>query len=117
MSGNYKSEKTFEQRQLESQSMIERYPDRVPVIVTPSKDAKIILDKRKFMVPKTVSCAQFAWILRRRMGTKLLSSEAMFIFVNNRLLNPTQLICETYSTSVDADGFLYLVYGFENTFG
>lgn len=114
---SYKTEKTFEQRKHEANSMMLKYPSRIPLIIEPAADAKVQMDKRKFMVPKTITCAQFTWIIRRRMGTKLDSSQAMFIFVNNRLINPSQMICETYHTNSDDDGFLYLVYGFENTFG
>jgi hypothetical protein len=48
---------------------------------------------------------------------KLSPEKAIFIFVNNVLPPSSSLLSHVYAEHKDADGFLYIVYSSENTFG
>jgi GABA(A) receptor-associated protein len=43
--------------------------------------------------------------------------KAIFIFVNNVLPPSSSLLSQVYQEHMDEDGFLYVVYSSENTFG
>jgi GABA(A) receptor-associated protein len=105
------------ERKQEAQRILERYPDRVPIVVEKRKDNDGItdLDKHKYLVPKDMTLGQFVYVIRRRI--KLKPEKAIFVFVNNVLPPVSQLISQLYEEHKDEDGFLYLTYGSENTFG
>lgn len=114
----YKEKQPFEQRLTESTSIKNKFPGRIPVIVevasNTSKDIPII-DKNKFLVPGDLTLGQFIFIIRKRLT--LPSEKALFVFVNNSLPLTSQLMRELYTHHKDNDGFLYIKYASENTFG
>ena len=59
--------------------------------------------------------SQFLYVIRKRI--KLKPSESIFIMANNRLCPNNTTLYEIYEKSVDKDGFLYITYTSENTFG
>lgn len=113
---SYKELVDFEKRKSESTRIRRKHPDRIPVIVDKSRDCSLpTIDKQKFLVPQDMTLGQFIYIIRKRI--KLESSEALFIMVNNNLMTSTLQLCEIYENQKDEDGFLYIVYTSENTFG
>lgn len=111
----YKIENTLEFRKNESSKILEKYKDRIPVIVEKSNNCEYTLDKNKFLVSKELSMHQLVYIIRKRI--KLKDHETIFIYVANKLVPSNSLLSEIYNTNKDEDGFLYLVYSSENTFG
>ena len=95
--------------------MLLKFKDRIPVIVQPRKDSIQKIDKRKFMTPRSLTMGQFIFVIRKRL--KLKGSEALFVFSGSRLMNSSSTMYEIYENEKDEDGFLYLVYDFENVFG
>lgn len=73
------------------------------------------IDKRKYLVPVDLSVGQFVYVIRKRI--KLPSEKAIFIFVNDILPPTAALISTIYEEHKDEDGFLYVLYSGENTFG
>ena len=73
------------------------------------------IDKRKFLVPNDISVAQFMWIIRKRI--QLPSEKAIFLFVNKTIPQSSSTMGQVYSNFKDEDGFLYISYSGENTFG
>lgn len=116
MDYEFKKKNDFNKRLSESSNIKNKYPDRIPIIVEKYKDSKIpTIDKCKYLVPKDMNLGQFVYIIRKRI--KLESSQALFVTVNSVLENSNTLISEIYETQKDDDGFLYIVYTSENTFG
>ncbi|KAL1372944.1 hypothetical protein HN51_002993 [Arachis hypogaea] len=112
----FKEEFTFDERKKESTSIIVKYPDRVPVIIEKYARADIpTLDKKKYLVPRDMSVGQFIHILSGRLRMK--PGKALFIFVKNTLPQTTSLLSNIYDTYKDDDGFLYMCYSSEKTFG
>ena len=113
---DFKKSKTENERLTESSKIIEKYPNRIPIIIEKDKKSKIKdIDKNKFLVPNDMTLGQFIYVVRKRI--KLDPTEALFFFVNNILCNNTQTLGEIYKTYKDKDGFLYIKYTSENTFG
>jgi GABA(A) receptor-associated protein len=97
----------------------DKYPDRVPVIVQRSSRAAAAsfpdVDKRKYLVPCDLTLGQFVAVIRRRI--KLAPEQAIFVFVGRVLPPAAALMSSVYEDHRDEDGFLYLTYSGENTFG
>ena len=72
-------------------------------------------DKKKYLVPNDLTVAQFIYVIRKRLN--LHSEKAMFIFINGQLPTNSHLINDLYEINKDQDGFLYVTYALENTFG
>uniref|UniRef100_A0A0B6ZS66 Gamma-aminobutyric acid receptor-associated protein-like 2 n=2 Tax=Arion vulgaris TaxID=1028688 RepID=A0A0B6ZS66_9EUPU len=116
MKFKFKEEHTFEHRKLESGKIRTKYPERIPVIVERDPKSHIIsIDKRKFLVPNDISVAQFMWIIRKRI--QLPSEKAIFLFVGKVLPQSSASMGQIYEEHGDEDGFLYIAYSGENTFG
>ena len=105
-----------EQRAFESSRIRAKYPDRIPVIVEKSPKSDVPeLDKKKYLVPSDLTVGQFVYVIRKRV--KLSAEKAIFVFVNNALPPTASLMSTIYEENKDEDGFLYIQYSGENTFG
>lgn len=105
------------ERLKKSQVILEKYPDRVPLIVQPSKNDRDTypIDKSKYITPRDLTMMQLQQIIRKRI--RFPSEKALFMFVNNKIFPITSLVGAIYDEHKDADGFLYVTYCQENTFG
>jgi GABA(A) receptor-associated protein len=112
----FKKSHTFEKRKAEADRIRLKYPDRVPLIVEMASGSDIPdIDKKKFLVPADLTVGQFIYVIRKRV--KLQPEKAVFIFVNNTLPPTAHLISQVYKQNADDDGFLYMTYSGESTFG
>ena len=113
----YKNNYSFQQRLNESKRVLLKYPDRIPVICEKLQNQKDLpdIDKYKYLVPYDLTLGQFIYIIRQRL--KLQPDEAMFLFANNKLMSINHTIMNIYYYEKDPDGFLYIKYSKENTFG
>jgi GABA(A) receptor-associated protein len=112
----FKKVNPFEKRSLEARRILDKYPDRIPCIVEKIKSSNIDnLDKNKFLVPSDLTMGQFIFIIRKRIH--LSPEKAIFILVNNLIPPSSYPLSQIYNQHKDDDGFLYLVYSGENTFG
>ncbi|VDP44837.1 unnamed protein product [Schistosoma margrebowiei] len=73
------------------------------------------IDKHKFLVPDDVTVAQFMWIIRKRIDIS--SEKALFLFVEKNMPQTSATIGQLYHNFHDDDGFLYISYSGENSFG
>ncbi|CAM8998511.1 unnamed protein product [Rhodiola kirilowii] len=113
---SFKMEHPFERRQAESARIRDKYPDRVPVIVEKAEKSDIPdIDKKKYLVPSDLTVGQFVYVVRKRI--KLSAVKAIFVFVENTLPPTAALMSAIYEENKDEDGFLYMTYSGENTFG
>lgn len=69
----------------------------------------------RYLVPADLTVGQFVYVIRKRI--KLSPEKAIFIFVNNVLPPTAALMSSIYDEHKDDDGFLYIAYSGENTFG
>jgi GABA(A) receptor-associated protein len=111
----FKQEFTLEQRMKQSRNLLQKYNDRIPVIIHPGNKITPSVDKYKYLVPNSLTVGEFVSIIRKRI--KLGSEKAMFIFTGGVLPPTGSSLYNIYHEHCDEDGFLYLVYSLENTFG
>jgi GABA(A) receptor-associated protein len=113
---SFKNKFSFDKRVLEAQRILSRYPDRIPVICEKSKNQNLPpLNKVKYLLPHDLTIGQFICFIRKQM--KLDSTYALFVTIEGYIPPSLMRIGEIYKTSKYADGFLYIEYSSENTFG
>lgn len=112
----FKQQHTLEERKAESDRIRAKYPDRIPVICEKADKSKVAdIDKKKYLVPADLTTGQFVYVIRKRL--KLPPEQAIFLFVNGALPPNAALLNQVYEEHKDEDGFLYITYSSENTFG
>lgn len=115
---DFKKKFTLEQRISESSRIIHKYPDRIPIICQHSHTDKKLkdIDKTKYLVPSDLTMGQFAYVIRKRM--KINQEQALFLMLDNNTLVPvSSLMSDIYANHKNEDGFVYIYYMGENTFG
>ncbi len=113
---DFKRKNSFERRHQESKNILAKYPERIPIIVEKYEGCDLPeIDKLKYLVPRDMTMPQFIFVIRKRI--KLDPSQTLFVMVNNTLVGSAKLISEIYDDLSDEDGFLYVTYTNENTFG
>lgn len=116
----------FEERYQEAHRVMDKYPDRIPVICERDpRDNTLPPDKKKkFLIPRDMTIGQFVYVIRSRV--KLSPEKAIFLFITQtrgdgtetQILAPTsQTFDRVYFECKDRDGFLYCNVSGENTFG
>ena len=108
-------DKTLEEKQVYSSALKRKYPDRVPVIVEKSKKTDPDIERSKYLVPANLSIGGFIFILRKQI--KINPETAIFMFINVTLVPINKSFEEIYNELQNKDGFLYITYSLENTFG
>ncbi|KAL0482109.1 autophagy-related protein ATG8 [Acrasis kona] len=109
-------ENTFEKRKMEALRIRTKYTDRIPVICEKMEKSNIPdIDKKKYLVPSDLTVGQFVYVIRKRI--KVDANTNIFIFVNNVFPPTAALMSTLYDEQKDPDGFLYITYSGENTFG
>mmetsp|Transcript_49858 Transcript_49858/g.83023 ORF Transcript_49858/g.83023 Transcript_49858/m.83023 type:complete len:118 (+) Transcript_49858:65-418(+) len=112
----FKQQHSLQERQKKAQKVLRKYPDRVPIIC--EKDPKSAIqqmERTKILVPKELSVAQFIKVIRKRIN--LQPEQSIFLFINDTLVLNAKMMIDVYSEHKDEDGFLYVSYSTENTFG
>mmetsp|Transcript_16583 Transcript_16583/g.33064 ORF Transcript_16583/g.33064 Transcript_16583/m.33064 type:complete len:117 (-) Transcript_16583:1086-1436(-) len=114
---SFKQEIVFEKRQSEASRIRSKYPDRVPVICERSPTTTTLpdIDKKKYLVPADLTVGQFQYVIRKRI--KLAPEKALFVFVNGTTPPTSHLMSTVFEEARDEDGFLYVTYSGESTFG
>ena len=115
MSTEFQRKHTLEQRRNEAARIHQLYPGRVPIIVDRKGTDIPPPTKRKFLAPNELTLGQFVYILRRNM--QLPPEKALFLFINGTLPATSVLMKELYAAHKAEDGFLYVTYSGESTFG
>ena len=110
-------EQEFDKRVKEAKSVRAKYPEKIPIIVGRLETDKYLNDveKHKFLVPCDIAMSQFAYIIRKQI--KLNHEQALFLFVNGIIVSSSTLMAKVYEENKDDDGYLYVTYASENTFG
>ncbi|GMM49769.1 ubiquitin-like protein [Starmerella bacillaris] len=116
MRSQFKDDYPFDARKAEADRIRQKYSGRIPVICEKVEKSEIDgIDKRKYLVPADLTVGQFVYVIRKRI--RLEPEKAIFIFVNDVLPPTSALMSSIYEEHRDKDGFLYVTYSGENTFG
>ena len=107
----------FDDRKREADNVLSKYPERLPIILERAENCSDIepIDKNKFLVPKEITFGQFLFSIRKRL--KLLPSKSFFLYTDDLLISNSENIASAYEKYKKEDGFMYINYTSENTFG
>jgi GABA(A) receptor-associated protein len=113
----FHKEHPFIKRKEEAERILQKYPDRIPVIVQICDNKSNIpdIDKKKYLVPSDLTMGQFLYVIRKRI--KLQPEQAIFTFINNIMPSSSALISQIYKENKEEDLFLYVMITGENFFG
>jgi GABA(A) receptor-associated protein len=112
----FKESHTTEERLNEATKILTKYPLRIPIIVEKAEGCRLKdIQKNKYLAPREMPMCQFVFTVRKKID--LQPSEAIFLMVDGHLVQSSILLAEVYEKHKDEDGFLYMVYTSENTFG
>lgn len=113
---SFKKAQSFDQRKAAAKRMLEKYPDRVPVVIEKAQGSNAEdLPISKYMIPQDFTIAQFLSTLRKRIN--LSPDQAIFLYTENGIPPSSESMAQIYYNQVDSDGFLYMTYASESTFG
>lgn len=106
----------MEERTTESNHIRTKYPDRIPIIIQRKPYSKAPpISKYKYLVNNDMTIAQLLYSVRSKM--KLEPQQSLFFFIGETIPVSSHSIFHIYHSHKDDDGFLYLTYDTENTFG
>ncbi len=116
----FRKEYSLDKRLNEVNKILQRYPDRLPILVSTSNSdtlGSIKLDKHKYLVPRDLTLLQFSHLLRNHI--KCGKSEALFYLIGEEgiLAKPNSTINELWYYHQSDDKYLLIVIQKENTFG
>lgn len=118
---NFKQNHTKEKREELAKRILQKYPDRIPVIVERGKNVPDIT-KQKFLVPADLTVGKFTNEIKKHLKTddtdQIDSVKAIFLFVNGKsLTRASDKLKAVYEQHRDVDGFVYVTYHGESTYG
>ena len=107
---------SLEKRLEMSSNVLKKYPDRCTIIVG-KRDGDDLkeLDKKKYICPLDINLAQFTYAIRKKLTLK--PEKSLFFFINNKIYQGNTMMSEIYRENKESDGFLYMIYCLESTFG
>ena len=108
---------SFEERIMEINRILVKYPNRIPVLIEKYANSEIpATTKCKFLIPHDLTVGQLVYVIRKNLGS-LSPDKALFIYINNSLPKTGENILSLYEKHKSPDGFLRIMYSSENTFG
>lgn len=108
----------LEERIKLSQSLREDFPKSIPTIVQRSDTETSLqqIDKRHFLVPQDMTLGNLVGIIAARLG--IYSNNSLWMYASRYpLTNRSETMTEIYNRFRETDGFLYLTYKGQESFG
>ena len=108
---------SLNQRKNECEKILLKYPNRIPIICEKNYNSINApnIDKHKYLVSRDLTLGQFMHTIRQRMN--LTAEVGLYIFISGFIPSNSQFLSNLYVDFRDDDGFLYVIYDVENTFG
>jgi len=117
----YKKENSLQFRKEKSKYLLNKYPNKIPIVIQKSSRDKILpeLSIVKCLVPPDLTLNHLLINIKSKYLIDLNPSVALYIFTeNNKIVSGNQYISSLYEDYKNKeDNFLYLFYCSENTFG
>ncbi|CAE7920689.1 ATG8 [Symbiodinium sp. KB8] len=93
-----------------------RFPGKVPVVVErAAKSTLPAMPRPKHLVPFDLPMYELLGVIRKRLT--LPPEQALFLFVGDSIVSAAELVGVVHEREASKDGFLYITYSGENTFG
>ena len=112
----FKATHSFKERKEEYLRIKLKHPNKIPIICEKDHNSTLPTnDKQKYLVDPELTLGHFMYVIRKRI--KLDASQAIYMFIKGTILSGNETIQTIYHKYFDDDGFLYISYTNENTFG
>ena len=114
----YKTEHELSIRQKHYKKLVATYPDRIPVVIEKVKNTKTPqpeIKKSRFLFPEDLTMTNIYYVVKQYIDKT--PQDSIYLFVNNTLMNTSATLASIYEEHKEPDGFLYIYYTVENTFG
>ena len=105
-------------RKKECEKIRVQFPEKIPIICEKDPKSNIKdIDKTKYLVPADLTVANFSGMIRKRI--EIPEEAAFYLLANGKSsLTGDKLLSEVYDAYKDPeDGFLYIAYASELTWG
>jgi hypothetical protein len=113
---NNKEKYSLQERKQESRLLKLKNENCIPVIFEKGYNCQTIqFKKSRFIVSLYITIGQLVYIIRNYYAIDPFIS--LFLFINGNIPSNSSLILDVYNREKDEDGFLYIKYFTENTFG
>jgi microtubule-associated protein 1 light chain len=115
---SFKERKNLAERIRMVEDIKRQQPDKIPIIIERYEGERYLplLDKCKYLVPNHITVAELMQIVRRRL--QLHPDQAFFLLLNEKsIVSNSMTISQLYQMEQEQDGFLYMVYASQPTFG
>lgn len=114
----YRDTHSLVERRIAAKKVLDKYPDRVPVIIEASTDLNPEMKSVKFLIYSDITMSEFIYIIRNRIGKSLHPGQAIFLFTERNTLPPSsEMMNHIYEDHKNEDGMLYLKLDLETTYG
>lgn len=105
-----------EERRKQFEKVMETHPTKIPVILERAPTAELPdFDRNKYLLPREYTVANFLDVIRKR--TNLSKEQALFVYIDGTVPASNAMFGTIYDQHKDSDGFLYVVYTGESSFG
>lgn len=109
-------QKSLTDRKILASAVREKYRDRIPVFVDRASKRDPQSKKCKFIIESTTTFGALIAVIRKQLIIP--SGSGLFVYtLNHQLIPGSSLIVTVYNDYKSEDGFLYVLYTLENTFG
>ena len=114
---NFKKSFTKDMRINECKDIMEKNPDKIPVICEKAPGSKITeTPKCKYLLNKQMTVAKFSLLLKEKLS--LSEKDALFLIAKEKYTIPgNETIQQIYDKYKDEDGFLYIYYSNKEVWG
>ena len=92
---SYKDTVDISKRITDSNAILSKYPDYVPVIIECDDELSKLLKKKKYLIPSTNNISLLLYTIRGKIT--LGKEKAMFMFCDNTLLCLSETVGEVYA--------------------
>lgn len=108
--------KDLETRKRIHESILESNPGKIQIVILdPVQKNSPVLPKKKYLVSPLMTVNDFTKCLKSKMI--LHSNQTIFLTCGQEIITGSKTISEIYNNHKDEDGFLYISYRTEDTFG
>ena len=112
----FKEQFSFDQRKEKLKKFQEKYPGRIPVVLQNDNRSPFPpMKKHYYLFGSDVTCSKLMVFVRKQISIG--PEMAMWLFVDGVIPSLSATIGEMYEQNKADDGFLYVVYCGELTFG
>lgn len=109
---------TWMQRLSKTQTLKDKYPTRVPVLIDRADKNTPKPDNHKYLVPSDLTVGQFQYVMKQHIPD-LKPEQAIFLFVGDGKVIPPNnaLMSQIFAEYHSRDNYLIILYQIESTFG